>query len=266
MRNGSPPPVVLTISGNDPSGGAGVQADIEAIVSMGCHAAPVITALTVQDTRNATRVVALEPSLVVEQAEAVLADMQVAAIKLGLLPNAAVAAAVADLLARHPAIPVILDPVLIAGGGAQLAGDDVVGVMRNRLIPRARVVTPNSDEARSLAPGAGTLDDCAIALVALGARYVLLKGAHENTPEVANRLFDAGGLVERFEWPRLPGSFHGSGCTLASALAGLVARGTETASATHQAQQFVHDALMHGYRIGRGQPVPNRMFWAGARE
>lgn len=266
MRNGSPPPVVLAISGNDPSGGAGIQADIEAIVSMGCHAAPVITALTVQDTRNATRVVPTDPALVVEQAEVVLADMQVAAIKLGLLPNAAVAGAVAELLSRHPGIPVVLDPVLIAGGGAQLAEDEVVQVMRTQLVPLALVVTPNSDEARSLAPDAGSLDECALALVALGARFVLLKGAHEDTPAVFNRLFDHNGLVERFEWARLPGSFHGSGCTLASALAGLIARGTEPGSATHQAQQFVHDALVHGYRVGRGQPVPNRMFWAGQRE
>jgi hydroxymethylpyrimidine/phosphomethylpyrimidine kinase len=93
--------------------------------------------------------------------------------------------------------------------------------------------------------------------------FVLLKGAHEDTPMVANRLFSADGLVERFEWPRLPGTWHGSGCTLASALAGLIARGLEPASAAHQAQQFVHDALVNGYRIGRGNPVPNRMFWAG---
>lgn len=264
MTNDRPPPVVMTIAGNDPSGGAGIAADIEAIAAMGCHAAPVITTLTVQDTRNATRIVTVDADLVVEQAAAVLADLDVAVIKLGLLGDVAIARAVADLLDAHSAVPVVLDPVLVAGGGARLAEDTITAVMLERLVPRALIVTPNSDEARSLVPDADSLDDCAHALVALGARFVLLKGAHEDTPEVANRLFDASGLVERFEWPRLAGSYHGSGCTLASALAGLLARGVEPASAAHQAQQFVHDALVNGYRVGRGQPVPNRMFWAGA--
>ena len=263
MTHDRPPPVVMTIAGNDPSGGAGIAADIEAIAAMGCHAAPVITTLTVQDTRNATRVQAVDADLVAEQARAVLADLSVAVVKLGLLGNAAIAHAVAAVLVDHPEIPVVLDPVLIAGGGAQLAEDPVKAVMLDRLVPRALIVTPNSDEARALVPDAGVLDDCAHALVALGARFVLLKGAHEDTPNVANRLFDRSGLVERFEWPRLDGSYHGSGCTLASALAGLLARGVEPASAVHQAQQFVHDALVHGYRVGRGQRVPNRMFWAG---
>lgn len=264
MRNGNAPPVVLTIAGNDPSGGAGIQADIESIAAMGCHAAPVITTLTVQDTRNATRIEPVAPELVVAQAEAVLDDMPVAAIKLGLLGSVAVARAVSDLLARRARdIPVVLDPVLVAGGGARLAELAIVEVMRAALVPQALVVTPNSDEARALAPEAGALDDCARELVGRGARFVLLKGAHEDTPNVCNRLFDANGLVERFEWPRLSGSWHGSGCTLASALAGLLARGVEPASAAHQAQQFVQDALANGYRIGRGQPVPNRMFWAG---
>ena len=152
MTHDRPPPVVMTIAGNDPSGGAGIAADIEAIAAMGCHAAPVITTLTVQDTRNATRVQAVDADLVAEQARAVLADLSVAVVKLGLLGNAAIAHAVADVLVDHPEIPVVLDPVLIAGGGAQLAEDPVKAVMLDRLVPRALIVTPNSDEARA---GAG---------------------------------------------------------------------------------------------------------------
>jgi hydroxymethylpyrimidine/phosphomethylpyrimidine kinase len=265
MHDDHTPAVVLAISGNDPSGGAGIQADIEAIASMGCHAAPVITTLTVQDTRNAWRVEPLDPGLVIEQAEAVLADLEARAIKLGLLGSVAVARAVADLLRQHPGIPVVLDPVLIAGGGARLAEDSITDVMLRDLLPLATVVTPNSDEARALAPGVDTLDECARQLVAGGARFVLLKGAHEATDTVTNRLFDADGLVERIEWPRLQGSFHGSGCTLASALAGLLARGTAVPDAARQAQSYVHEALARAHRIGRGQPIPNRMYWAGPR-
>lgn len=260
MSSETLPPVVLAISGNDPSGGAGIQADIEAVASLGCHCAPVITTLTVQDTRNAWRVEPLPPGLVIEQAEAVLADLDVAAIKLGLLGDVDIARAVAALLARHPAVPVVLDPVLIAGGGARLAEQAITGVMVEELVPRALFVTPNSDEARALAPGADTLDGCAQALVARGARFVLLKGAHEETERVVNSLFSADGQTRRLEWPRLPGRFHGSGCTLASALAALVARGTEALDAAERAQRYVHDALENGYRIGRGQAVPDRMF------
>ncbi len=255
--------MVLAISGNDPSGGAGIMADIEAIASMGCHCAPVITTLTVQDTRDAWRVEPLDPGLVIEQAEAVLADLDVAAIKLGLLGSVTIAQAVAELLARNPGIPVILDPVLVAGGGARLAEATITEVMLDALVPRALVVTPNSDEARALAPDAATLDAGAETLVAHGARFVLLKGAHEDTDPVVNKLFSKGVEVVRYEWPRLEGSFHGSGCTLASAIAGLVARGLGTADAIERAQRYVHDALADALHIGRGQPIPHRLHWDG---
>ena len=250
--------VVMTIAGNDPSGGAGIQADIEAIGAMGCHPAPVITSLTVQDTRNATRIEPVAPELVLAQAEAVLADSDVKAIKLGLLATVDIALAVADLLARHAHIPVVLDPVLIAGGGARLAEAAITGAMRERLVPRALVVTPNTDEMRALVPDAPDLDEAARRLAALGTGFVLLKGAHEDTPTVVNRLVDAQGVVERWEWPREGGGFHGSGCTLASAVAAGIARGREPLDAAADAQAFVQDALAHALRTGRGQKIPNR--------
>src|SRR5690606_33939202 len=130
--------------------------------------------------------------------------------------------------------------------------------MRERLVPRALVVTPNTDEMRALVPDAPDLDEAARRLAALGAGFVLLKGAHEDTPTVVNRLVDAHGVVERWEWPREGGGFHGSGCTLASAVAAGIARGRTPRDAAADAQAFVQDALAHALRTGRGQKIPNR--------
>jgi len=262
MRDPTTPPTVLAISGNDPSGGAGIAADIEAILSMGAHAAPVITTLTVQDTRNAWQVEPLDPGLVIDQAEAVLADLDVKAIKLGLLGSVGIARAVAGLLVRHPGIPVVLDPVLIAGGGAELAEASITTVMLDELMPLATLVTPNSDEAQRLVPAAPDLAGCAQAMLAHGARWVLLKGGHEQTTTVVNRLYGPDGDVAHHEWERLPYDFHGSGCTLASALAGLLAHGIAVPAANDRAQRYVQSTLTHALHIGRGQPIPNRLFWA----
>ncbi len=255
-------PVVLTLAGNDPSGGAGIQADIEAIASMGCHAAPVLTVLTVQDTRNIKAMIPLSPGLVAAQARAVLEDMPVAAIKIGLLGSVAIAEVIHTLLLDYPAIPVVLDPVLAAGGGTVLATESLIDALRILLAPLVTVLTPNSLEARRLAPTADTLDACAMALLDLGCKFVLIKGAHEDSPQVINSLYSNYRLLEAFTWERLPGEYHGSGCTLAAALAALLAQGQEYLSAVRQAQQYTWESLRHAYRIGRGQAIPHRLFWA----
>ncbi|MGB5624064.1 MAG: bifunctional hydroxymethylpyrimidine kinase/phosphomethylpyrimidine kinase, partial [Gammaproteobacteria bacterium] len=153
-----PPPVVMIIAGNDPSGGAGISADIQAVSALGGHPAPVLTALTVQDTRNAYRVDAVEAAMVAEQARAVMADLPVRAIKIGLLANSEIGEVVADLLAEHPAIPVVLDPVLVAAGGAALAEEALVTTLIKRLLPAATLLTPNALEIRRLAGDAGDRD------------------------------------------------------------------------------------------------------------
>lgn len=261
MSPAPPVPVVMIFAGNDPSGGAGIQADIETVASMGCHAAPVITALTVQDTHDVIALVPLDADLVIAQARAVLADMPVAAIKIGLLGSPAIAEALVELLEEHRHIPVILDPVLAAGGGHDFDGDTLATAIRE-LLPLTTVLTPNSVEARRLAPEADTLDACAMALLACDADYVLITGTHEHTPRVINKLYGNHRLLETYTWERLPHSYHGSGCTLASAIAGLVAQGQEPLSAIHQAQEYTWEALRAGYAVGGGQLVPNRMFWA----
>jgi len=254
------PPTVLVVAGNDPSGGAGIAADLQAITAAGAHPAPVITALTVQDTVNASRVEPATPELVAAQMTAVLQDIPVAAIKLGLLATAQIAAAVAEVLARHPGIPVVMDPVLVAAGGARLAEEALVDVMLERLCPLTILLTPNAHEIRRLAPGLDDMAGRAAALRRAGCAYVLAKGGDEADAggnEVLNTLYGPGG-ARLFRWPRLAGSFHGSGCTLASACAARIARGDTVEDAVANAQALTHGWLEQAFQPGRGQLVPLR--------
>lgn len=253
-------PVVLCFSGHDPSGGAGVQADIETLVSHRCHAASVITALTEQDTRNVKKLIPQRPDDIISQAGTLLADLPVKAIKIGLIGHHDTAAAIAAVLARHPRIPVVLDPVLAAGGGAELSTDRLIAAVTDQLLPRTSVLTPNSMEARRLT-GLTDLHDCGLALLDKGCEYVLITGTHETSPAVSNQLFHDGRLLETFTWDRLPDSYHGSGCTLASAVAALVAQGLAPFQAVMEAQEYTWNALQTAYRPGQGQHNPNRFFW-----
>ncbi|KPK40448.1 MAG: phosphomethylpyrimidine kinase [Gammaproteobacteria bacterium SG8_47] len=259
-------PVVLVFAGLDPTGGAGLQADIEAIASMGCHAAPIATALTVQDTHDLHRYASTDPGLLIDQARAVLEDMPVHAIKVGMLGSAATVEAIQSLLADYAQIPVVLDPVLAAGGGHHVADAALVEALLEMLVPQVTVLTPNSSEARVLAPQAATLDQCAQALLSTGCEFVLITGTHEQTEAVENKLYGEMQLLETYSWPRLPLSYHGSGCTLAAAIAGLLAQGVEPLPAIYEAQEYTWEALSQGYRLGTGQLIPNRLFWARGEE
>lgn len=255
-------PVVMTFSGHDPCGGAGIQADIEALASMGCHATPVITAHTVQDTGNVISATPAEVTLLIQQARAILEDMEVAAFKIGLLNSTEIIEAVHSILVDYPAVPVVLDPVLAAGGGARLVDDDLLAALRNLLLPLTTILTPNSFEARALAPEADNLDACAHTLMDDGCTFVLITGTHENTPAVENRLYGNHRHMDTYTWERLPASYHGSGCTLAAAIAGLLAQGGEIPALIEEAQTYTWETLRHGYSIGMGQHLPNRLFWA----
>ncbi len=253
-------PVVLIVAGNDPSGGAGIQADIQAVTAMGGHPAPVITALTVQDTVNAYEVSPVEAGLVVRQAEAVLDDLPVAAIKIGLLATPQIAEAVASLLSAIPDIPVVLDPVLYAAGGAHLAQQELLSVLRDSLFPRTRLATPNALEIRAFAGHLPDNDARAMEFVKWGCDFVLIKGADEDTDDVHNLLYDKKGEIEHCTWSRLPHTYHGSGCTLASAIAALLAKKHSVPAAVRQAQRYTYEALRNGYQPGSGQHVPHRFF------
>mgnify|MGYP000160798641 FL=1 len=270
-RNDPNPPRVLVFAAADPTGGAGIQADIMTLAGMGCHALTVITALTVQDTSGVEDVLAIDADFVAEQARAVLEDMPVQAFKLGVLGSADNIAVIAEIIADYPHIPVIVDPVVASGRGDELASDAMLEMLCELVIPQTTVMTPNTMEARRLAacrapaygdPAAGTMSDCAAVLMDMGCQYVLITGSHAHTPQVVNTLYGSGGVVRADTWERLGGSYHGSGCTLASAVAAALAHGIDMPEAVFKAQEFTWHALAHAFRPGMGQYIPNRFFWA----
>ena len=262
MNDNSSIPVVMTFAGSDPSGGAGLQADIETLASMGCHTTPVVTAVTVQDTQQLFHFQAMDASLVIEQARAILEDIPVSVFKIGMIGSAENAEAIHSILLDYPDAPVVLDPLIVAGGGGELADDELIDAMVNLLFPLTTVLTPNSEEARTFAPEADTLDACAQEILELGSEYILITGAHENTPHVVNSLYGENRLLESYTWDRLPDRYHGSGCTLAAAIAGLLSQGLPPTTAVLEAQEFTWASLDNAYRIGMGQRIPHRLFWA----
>ena len=266
MKEQEFPPVVMCFAGMDSTGGAGIQADIETLASIGCHAAPVVTAITVQDTQNVKGFAAVDANLVIEQARAVLEDIAVDAFKIGMLGSAENVEAVHSVLTDYPNIPVVLDPIIRAGGGSALADDDLVDAMISLLFPLTTILTPNSREARALASEADSLVACAQELLETGCEYILITGTHERSIEVINTLYGNHRLLESYTWERLPNSYHGSGCTLAAAIAGLLAHGLAPVAAVHEAQDFTWQSLKYGYRMGMGQHIPNRFFWAQSEE
>lgn len=262
------PPIVLVFAATDPSGGAGLQADIMTLSSMGCHPLSVVTALTIQDTMGVDDVSPIDAEWVADQARCVLEDMPVAAFKLGLLGNIEQIAAIAEVVSDYPEVPLILDPVLASGRGDELVNEEMVIALRELLVPQTTILTPNSLEVRRLAAedseegNEPDLAECARRLIASGCEYVLVTGTHENTPQVVNTLYGQNGVVRSDAWQRLPGSYHGSGCTLASAIAATIANGLEIAEAVKDAQEYTWQTLKAAFRPGMGQHIPDRMFWA----
>jgi hydroxymethylpyrimidine/phosphomethylpyrimidine kinase len=262
------PPIVLAFAATDPSGGAGLQADVLTLASLGCHPLSVVTAVTIQDTVGVEEVMPLDAEWVADQARCVLEDMPVSVFKIGLLGSVEIVAAIAEVVSDYPEVPLVLDPVLASGRGDELATDEIISAMRELLIPQTTVLTPNSMEARRLAQEESdesefpALEEAARRLLALCAEFVLITGTHENTAEVINTLYSRDGVVRSDSWQRLPGSYHGSGCTLASAIAATLANGLDVAEAVRDAQEYTWQALSSAYRPGMGQHTPDRLFWA----
>ena len=267
MNDPSPSlPAVLTFAASDPTSGAGLQADLLALASMGCYPLSVLTAITVQDTAGVDSVFAIDPDWVADQARCLLEDMPVAAFKMGMLGSTEIVTVVAEVVSDYPDIPLVLDPVLASGRGDEFASDDMVSAIRELLVPQSTVVTPNIPELRRLADdddGDASLAECAQRLLDTGCEYVLVTGTHDSTTaDVVNTLYHRGGVLRADSWQRLPGSYHGSGCTLASALAANLARGLDIGDAVYEAQDYTWQALKHAFRPGMGQYLPDRLFWA----
>ncbi len=250
-------PIVLFIGGHDPSGGAGIQADIETAQALGCRATSLITCLTTQDSTN-VRALHIQPvEDLLGQLDCLLSDMRPQAIKIGLLGSAEVIPPLAERLATL-AVSLVLDPVLAAGGGQRLADERLVAAIRRHLLPLTTLLTPNRAEARRLAMTAEP-DTAARELLGLGAGAVLLTGADEaRGDQVINRLFQEAGEQD-FNWPLLPHTYHGSGCTLAAACACGLARGGDLAPVVEQAQAWTWQTLAHAEHPGDGQWLPRRL-------
>jgi len=264
------PPLVLTFAASDPSSGAGMQADLLTLASMGCHPLTVVTAITVQDTMGVEALQPIDSEWVSDQARCLLEDMPVDAFKIGALGSVENISAIAEIIADYPDVPLILDPILASGRGDELASDEMLHAMRELLLPQTTILTPNSMEARRLADidddEEPSLATCAQRLIDAGAEYVLVTGTHEPTPQVVNTLYGKNGVVRTDSWPRLPGSYHGSGCTLASAIAAMLANGLDLPDAVREAQDYTWHALQKAYRPGMGKFLPDRLFWAREQE
>ncbi|MET0983707.1 MAG: bifunctional hydroxymethylpyrimidine kinase/phosphomethylpyrimidine kinase [Telluria sp.] len=240
-------PSVLVFAGLDPSGGAGLAADVLAVAAQGAHALPVATALTVQDNNRVHAVVPVDTAFVLRQAQALADTCDVAAVKIGIPGNRANAKAIAAFLGRlrerDPQLPIVLDPVLASGHGDPLAeGDPAVAV--SGLLALATIVLPNEPEARAIA--------------GYPAAQLFITGGHGDGAFVTNAWHVHGELVRRWQWPRLAGAYHGSGCTLAAALAGRLALGQGMPEALGAAQAYCHAALAQSFAIAPGQRIPRR--------
>jgi hydroxymethylpyrimidine/phosphomethylpyrimidine kinase len=253
-------PTVMAFAGLDPTGGAGLQADIEAIASMGGHALPVLTAVTAQDTQDVRSCTPMDAMSIIEQARVVLEDIAVDAFKVGLVGSVEAIGAIHTILKEYEGIPVVIDPVCASAAGTALADDEQMDAMVSLLLPLATVVTPNTVEARLLTPEADTLNASAQELLSYGCRFVLLTGSHEPTANIVHRLYSERRLIESFEYERLPGEYHGSGCTLSAAIAALLGHGLEPLAAVAEALEYTFEALRNGSALGSGQFIPQRLF------
>ncbi|MGE3302642.1 MAG: bifunctional hydroxymethylpyrimidine kinase/phosphomethylpyrimidine kinase [Hyphomonadaceae bacterium] len=251
---------VLAIAGSDPSGGAGIQADLKTITGVGSYAMAAITALTVQNTLGVNAVMQIPPDFVRQQIDAVLSDIGADVIKIGMLGDSATIEAVAAALQPYASIPVVLDPVMVAKGGAPLLADDAVQTLRARLIPGAALVTPNAPEAERLTGAAvGDVEGqkaAGAALLALGAKAAYVKGGHIPGEYVRDVLVTPGG-ARVYEAKRIDTkATHGTGCTLASAIASDLAQGNSLEEAIARARFFLEEAILAAPGLGKGhQPL-----------
>lgn len=251
-------PLVLCISGLDPTGGAGIQADIETLIAMGCHTLPVISSLTVQTTVNVKATQPTAPALLKEQIWALLdCGLRPDCIKLGLIDSPATMDVLSEIFERLPGVPVVADPVLKAGGGFDFSTQDLLAAYRTQVLPQCTVLTPNVPELHRLSPQASSADEAITELLATGCHYVLLTGTHADTRDVVNRLVGAH-KNQQWHWPRLDGEFHGSGCTLAAAVAAGLAHGQNVVASVEAAQHFTWHALRQAITPTPGQSLPDR--------
>ena len=268
-------PLILTFGVADPVGATGIQADLAAFAALGCHGLSVLTGLLIGDTARIEDIDVVDADWVVDQARVLLEDMTVAAIKVGALTSIEQASAIAEIVSDYPDVPLILDPFLSSLPDSGLADDDMLGAIRQILVPQAHLLVLSQVELARMAEtwreGAGGADTLAMdvaELTAMGCAMVLVTGTGTGKSgsgagaTISNTLFDASGALDTFAWPHLAGPFVGAGSTLSAALAALLAQQLAPADAVRAAQQFTHGALANAQRLGMGKLVPNKFFRA----
>ncbi len=260
-------PIALTIAGSDSSGGAGIQADLKTFTAFGVYGASVLTALTAQNTRGVTAVELATPAFVTAQMRAVLSDLDVGAIKTGMLASRALVEAIAAELDGSAAVPLVVDPVMVATSGDRLIDDDAVDAVKTLILPRALLMTPNLPEAARLLDGAVATTEAEAraqldGLARLGAKAVLLKGGHGTSAEAVDLLWHDG-HVTRLAAPRIATrNTHGTGCTLSAAIAALLASGVELSAAVARAKTYVHRAIAAAAQgsVGKGHGPVDHLY------
>ncbi|WP_372965300.1 hydroxymethylpyrimidine/phosphomethylpyrimidine kinase [Marinobacter sp.] len=246
------------LSGLDPSGGAGIQADIQAITSLGGHPLPVLTCLTVQDTNNVYNAKAIDPGFIRQQLECLANDIPIHAIKTGAMGNGAIVSILMDFLESRPGIPMIVDPVIKAAGGGDLADDELVEAMKSNLFAKAEMITPNGIELIQLG-GCESEGLAADRLLMAGCKSVLVTGGHGTGTHIINTLYCHDQAPMHWEVDRVgDNEYHGTGCTLAAAIATGLASGLSARAAISQAQNYVHRTLLQALTVGQGQRIPDR--------
>ena len=264
-----PVPKILTFAASDPTGGAGIQADLMTQTSLGCYPLSVLTAITCQDTSGVSDVVPIDSSIVEKQARLILNETKIDVIKCGVMASEENIKVISEIIKDYPDVPVVIDPILSSGRGDNLASGDSLQLMMRHLFPLAEIITPNVNEGakivlnKNISEIEEDLTFIGKSLLDLGPKNALLTAADYQVEKkiLTNTLFCQDGGIFNFEHERLPQSFHGSGCTLASAIAAYLAQGMSIHTAVEEAQKFTIDTLKNGLVNGQGQLIPNRFFW-----
>lgn len=246
------------MAGHDPSGGAGIQADIESIANAGCHAATVITSLTTQNTSKVVDVLPQDPESFRKQISLILEDMDIAACKIGMIGSIELIDIIHSELSEIN-VPIVLDPIMSSATGQAFADEKICKKMIASLLPLTTIITPNSIEAKALTQS-NDLTTAANKLLDYGTNSVLITGSHEETDDVTNSFYTKSDSSIDYHWERLPDTFHGSGCTLSSRIAALLALGSNLKMAVELAQGYTWNTLKYGMKLGRGQAQPDRFF------
>lgn len=262
-------PKILTFAASDPTGGAGIQADLMTQTSLGCYPLSVITAITCQDTSGVSDVIPIDSLVVEKQARLILNETKIDVIKCGVMASEENIKVISEIIKDYPDVPVVIDPILSSGRGDNLALGDSLQLMIRHLFPLAEIITPNVNEGAQIVSNKNIseIDEGLLfigkSLMDLGPKNVLLTAADYQVDKktLTNTLYCQDGRVFNFEYERLPQSFHGSGCTLASAIAAYLAQGMSIHTAVEEAQKFTIDTLKHSLVNGQGQLIPNRFFW-----